>query len=68
MVKHSLVEGAWRLTLVTARDNPRPWMMILSKDGKVTWSIRYTAYVQQDAADAALFAKPEGIEFTEPLK
>jgi hypothetical protein len=68
MIKHTLVEGAWRLTMVTARDNPRPWMMILSRDGKVTWAIRYTAYVQQDAADPALFAKPEGIAFTEPLK
>ena len=68
MIKHSLVEGAWRLTMVTAKDNPRPWMMILSKDGKVTWAIRYTGYVQQDAADPALYAKPEGIKFTEPLK
>jgi hypothetical protein len=68
MVKHMLVDGAWRLTMVTARNSTRPWMMLLSKDGKVTWAIRYTAYVPQDAADAALFVKPEGIKFTEPLK
>jgi len=68
LVKHMLVEGAWRLTMVTARDNQKPWMMLLSKDGKVTWAIRYTAYAQHDAADPALFAKPEGIKFTEPLK
>ena len=68
LVKHMLVDGAWRLTMVTARDNPRPVMMLLSKDGKVTWAIRYTGYTTQDAADPALFAKPEGIKFTEPLK
>ena len=68
MIKHSLVDGAWRLTMVTAKDNPRPWMMLLSRDGKVTWAIRYTGYVQQDAADPALFTKPEGVKFTEPLK
>jgi hypothetical protein len=68
LVKHSLVEGAWRLTMVTARDSPRPSMMILSKDGKVIWAIRYTAYVQQGTAEPALFAKPEGITFSEPLE
>jgi len=68
MIKHQLTEGAWRVTLVTAQDSQKPWMMILSKDGKVTWAIRYTAYAVQDAADPALFAKPEGIKFTDALK
>jgi hypothetical protein len=68
LIKHQLTEGAWRITLVTAQDSQRPWMMMLSKDGKVTWAIRYTAYAIQGAADPALFAKPEGIEFTESVK
>jgi hypothetical protein len=68
LIKHQLTEGAWRLTLVTAQDSQKPWMMILAKDGKVIWAIRYTGYVVQEAADQALFAKPEGIRFTEPLK
>lgn len=68
MVKHSVVEGAWRLTMVTAKDSPKPWMMLLSKDNKVIWAVRYTAYVPQETVDPALFTKPEGIKFTEPLK
>src|SRR5688572_22311402 len=68
LIKHQITEGAWRITLVTARDSQTPWMMILAKDGKVAWAIRYTAYAVQEAVDPALFAKPEGITFTDPLK
>jgi hypothetical protein len=68
LVKHQLTEGAWRLTMVTAANTRKPWMMILAKDGKVVWAVRYTAYDHQEAVDQALFAKPEGIKFTDPLK
>jgi hypothetical protein len=68
MIKHQISDGAWRLTMVTANNTRKPWMMILAKDGKVVWAIRYTAYDHQEAVDQALFAKPEGITFTDAVK
>ena len=54
--------------MVTLANSRKPWMMILAKDAKVVWAIRYTAYEHVEAVDQALFAKPEGIRFTDPLK
>ena len=68
MIKHQLTEGAWRLTMVTANNTHKPWMMILARDGKVVWAVRYTAYDHQEAVDLSLSAEPEGIKFTDPLK
>ena len=68
MMKHQLTEGEWRVTLVTERDSQVPWALMLSKSGNVVHAIRYLAYEHQDEVDAALFAKPEGVKFTEPLK
>ena len=54
--------------MVTLANSRKPWMMILARDGKVVWAIRYTAYDHQEAVDPALFAKPEGIKFTDPVQ
>jgi hypothetical protein len=68
MIKHQLTEGAWRVTLITAADSQVPWALMLAKDENVVYAIRYLAYERRDQVDAALFTKPEGIRFEEPLK
>ena len=68
MTKHQLTDGAWRVTLMTARDSQVPWALMLSKNDNVVYAIRYVAYEHRDEIDPALFTKPEGIKFEEPLK
>jgi len=68
MVKHQITDGAWRVTLMTARDSQTPWALILAKDGIAVYAIRYLSYEHRAEVDPALFAKPEGIKFVEPLK
>ena len=68
MVKHQITDGAWRVTLITARDSQTPWALMLSKDNNVVYAIRYLSYEHRAEVDPALFAKPEGIKFTDPLK
>jgi hypothetical protein len=68
MTKHQITEGAWRVTLITANDSQVPWALMLAKDDNVVYAIRYLSYEHRDEIDPALFAKPEGIKFEEPLK
>jgi hypothetical protein len=68
MIKHQLTEGAWRVTLITARDSQVPWALMLAKVDNVVYAIRYLAYEHRDDVDPTLFSKPEGIKFEEPLK
>ena len=68
MTKHQITDGAWRVTLMTARDSQVPWALMLSRDNKVVYAIRYLSYEHRAEVDPALFAKPEGIKFKDPLK
>ena len=68
MIKHQITDGAWRVTLITARDSQAPWALMLSKDNNVVYAIRYLSYEHRAEVDPALFAKPEGIKFKDPLK
>ena len=41
---------------------------MLSKDNNVVYAIRYLSDEHRAEVDPALFAKPEGIKFKDPLK
>ncbi|HYJ39472.1 MAG TPA: hypothetical protein VEW08_01710 [Steroidobacteraceae bacterium] len=68
MIKHQLTDGAWRVTMITAKDSQVPWALMLSRDNNVVYAIRYLSYEHRDQVDPALFAKPDGIRFKDPLK
>lgn len=66
LAKHEMMSGAWQLILVTDRGSETPQALLLTRDEKVVFTIRYELYEQVNKPDPALFAKPVGVGFKEP--
>lgn len=66
LMKHVLNRGAWRLTLLTSANGPE--MLMLSKDGKVAFALRYHEYIRFPKIDPSLFRRPANIEFADAAR
>ncbi len=63
LTKHVLTSGTWRLTLLTGAVDATPRALILSKDEKVTFALKYLSYTQRADMTPGLFEKPAGVAF-----
>lgn len=62
LTKHVLDRGTWRLTLLTSTQMPEA--LLLSKDGKVVFALRYHSYQRFAEIDERLFRPPENVTFS----
>lgn len=60
-IKHSVVSGKWKVTLVVREGSDLPHSALLSENGKVVAAIRYHSYETLEQVPEGLFAPPEGI-------
>ena len=65
LTMHRVTQGDWRITMLTEVGSDLPRAMMIAKSGKVVQMIRYLSYGHRDDFDAALFAKPSGIDYHE---
>jgi hypothetical protein len=65
-LRHSVVSGSWKATLVYREGATRPHSALLSKDDKVVMAIRYVSYETVEHVPDGFFAPPADVQITEP--
>jgi hypothetical protein len=65
-LRHSVISGPWKATIVYRDGAERPHSALLSKDGKVVMAIRYVSYQIVATVPEGFFAPPADFSITEP--